>query len=126
MYQLDPIDNPNFWLCDTEADLPDFTGETYLYQDFETENNTAGLLKNNKHCGMYPFKGDRICGAAVTADLCPDIFYIAVRHKSLRGNISVEAFREWQHKHLVGPNRVKHWVNHNVVFDAIFLHYEGT
>jgi DNA polymerase-1 len=80
---------------------------------------TANISKLDKHGGMYPFKGDRICGFSVCTD-DSEAYYIPVRHN--RGkNLTIETVRKWLNDHL----RDCDWVNHNIKFDAAFLMVDG-
>lgn len=101
-----------------------------LYMDFETKNVFGQIPDGTPETeerfrkgegGMYPFGGDRMCGIAVTFDDCKDGFYIPVRHVFGK-NIDLGVVRSWLQDTL---NRSTNWINHNVVFDATFAHFEG-
>ncbi len=114
--------NEVFRIVETEGELPDFTKCTDLYLDFETENKTEHLGEDFKqYSGLYPYKGDRIGSFAVTADDCPEIYYVPMRH-SLGNNIDANVCLRWLRDHL---KSVVNWVNHNVKFDAVFCYCEG-
>lgn len=114
--------NEKFKIIETESELPDFRGATDLYLDIETSNETEHLGKDFKqYSGLYPYKGDRIGSFAVTADDCPEVYYVPMRH-SLGNNINVDVCIRWLKDHL---GSVKRWCNHNVKFDAVFCHCEG-
>jgi len=123
MISLD--DNKRILIVEKPSDLPNFCKADQLFMDFETQNNSIETIRDadlaKKHGGMYPFLGDRICGAAVSGDDCPEIYYIPVRHR--RGNnIDIPVFQEWLLDHLTS---VKDWVNHNIIFDAVFAAFDG-
>ena len=114
--------NERFRIVETEGELPDFNGATNLFLDVETENCTEHLGKDfSRYSGLYSYKGDRIGSFAVTADDCPEIYYVPIRH-SLGNNIDVNICLRWLKDHM---SSVTNWVNHNVKFDAVFCHCEG-
>lgn len=89
--------------------------------DFETQNNTEGILQKKGNSGLYPFKGDRICGAAISSLDSDKTYYVPVRHRGGK-NIPVEAFQRWLADQIHGPGQ---WINHNVVFDSIFARFDN-
>ncbi len=102
---------------------------TTLYLDIESIN-VSGTVETTdptvqrlakKHGGMYPFKGDRIAGVSVTWDDCVAGYYVPLRHTGY-DNVPLQKAKEWL-QYLVST--AKEWVNHNIVFDACFLHFEG-
>jgi DNA polymerase I-like protein with 3'-5' exonuclease and polymerase domains len=133
MIQLDD----NKFLVQEISDLPTFiVGCKYLYLDVETQANTRGIkagdilsydedetddLSPEAYSGLYPFKGDRICGFSVTCDDHPYAYYIPMRHSDGK-NIPLPAAQLFL-KHLVTKCQV--WVNHNIIIDAVFAHFEG-
>ncbi len=102
------------------SELPDFTSAKRLYLDVETKNVTHGIV-SNKDDGRYPFKGDRICGFAFSVDEVA--YYVPMRHtrqKHLQ-NLPLNVCRQWLRDHLTS---VYEWCNHNIVFDAMFCHFD--
>ena len=114
---------PGSKLVESVSELPNFTDAKEVFLDVETKNNTYTELKAKnaeRHSGMYPYKGDRIGGFAVSVDDCPDVYYIPLRHT--RGtNLPLEPVRQWLRDLLC---QGRDWINHNVVFDAAFMHYD--
>ncbi len=111
-------------------ELPYFPQITNLYMDIESKNNFGVSVEGDSDKkatlrkdigGLYPFGGDRICGIAVTVDDDKAGYYVPIRH-TFGSNINLEAVQHWL-KHLV--TTAENWINHNVVFDATFLHFEG-
>lgn len=112
------------------SELPNPKSIENLYMDFETHNVFGRIPEGlpepfhrfrKSEGGMYPFGGDRLCGVAVTFDDCEDAFYIPVRHV-FGTNIELSTVQRWLADIL---NKCKNWVNHNVVFDATFAHFEN-
>lgn len=124
------------FLVENIRDLPDFSKADTLYLDVETEQNTLGIqasecleydeeemetATSKSWSGLYPFKGDRICGYSVTADDHPNAYYIPLRHTRGR-NVPLE---EGQRYLAAVVGGAKKWVNHNILIDAVFAHFEG-
>ena len=106
-------------LVESVDELPDFVKSKWLFMDHETRVETWHLDK--KLQGLYPFGGDRVCGTSVTADDFPVAYYIPVRHR--RGNnIPLPAYQNWLKAHVESEGS---WINHNVIFDATFSHFDG-
>ena len=103
---------PNGILVTETSELPNFVGAKDLFLDVETKR----VFDDNKLGGFYPWKGDRTCGIAVTADDCEEAFYVPIRH-TRGGNLPLDNVLRWLKDHLTG---VENWVNHNVGFDAMF------
>lgn len=123
---------PNDWqgeLVEDPNDLPDLTGASTLFMDFETA--TSGVQKDDflhrkergckRRGGVWPYLGDSICGIAVTADDNPRSWYVPVRHVNLKWNLPLESVSKWLDVHL---RAVPRWVNHNIKFDAHFAYRE--
>lgn len=94
-----------------------------LYLDVETVSGTVS------RGATLPYMGDRICGVSFTYDNCPDAWYLSIRHKpndELFGvdteNIELPRAVAFIQQLL---DRSGQWVNHNIKFDAHFLHVEG-
>ena len=111
-------------LVESPAELPDFGKFETLFLDIESLNVTQDIIQSKNWHGMYPFKGDRIAGVAVTVDECEDSWYIPIRHVRFKedANLPVENVMEW-FQALV--DNCKRWVNHNIVFDATFAAADG-
>lgn len=98
------------------SDLPNLSGSD-LFFDLET---TSG---NPKLDSLNPWHNCKICGIAVTTNLCgpQDAWYIPLRHKysnEIWPNLPIEPVREWLID-LLG--RIRVWSNHNVKYDAHVL-----
>jgi DNA polymerase-1 len=105
-------------LVQNVEELPTFRGARMLFLDVET----ARVFDDDTYGGMYPWKGDRICGFGVTVDDCPDIYYVPIRHSKAHWNLPVEPVIRWLQDLF---NRVESWVNHNIKFDCTFVAAEG-
>lgn len=115
--------NSKMRIVEVESELPDFRGCKDLFLDLETKNNTEHLEDGafKEYSGFYPYKGDRIGSFAVTGDNCPEVYYVPMRHVN-GNNIDLKICLRWLQDHM---SSCKNWVNHNVKFDALFLHCEG-
>lgn len=105
-------------LVETADELPRITGVSELFADVET----LRVFDHKKYGGLYPWKGDRICGIAVTVDDHPETWYVPVRHTRLGWNIELPVFQHWL-KDVVGT--AKSWINHNLLFDVSFARFDG-
>ena len=123
---------PCYNLITSAKELPYYKGKTItnLYMDFESKNifgiecegdTDKKIAERKSQGGLYPFGGDRIAGIAVTIDDDKQGYYIPVRHE-YGSNIDLEDVRKWLS---FMTSTAENWVNHNVVFDATFLHAEG-
>lgn len=107
----------NVYVVESVSELPEFRNCVEVFEDVET------TAFEKKRYGNYPWRGDRICGLAVTVDDCPIAYYVPVRHELLGSkNLPIDAVVRWQ-KDLLRPGR--EWINHNVKFDAHFVAAEG-
>ena len=108
----------NKFLIQTAADLPNLQNANELHCDVETKR----VFDHKKYGGLYPWKGDRICGVSVSIDDDPNVFYIPVRHTNPKWNIPLAAFQSWLKDTVC---TCKDFVNHSVVFDAMFCLFDG-
>lgn len=103
------------FLVEPGDDLPDLRVEKHLFLDGET----TGF--SDKVEAFHPYHGHRLCGFAVTADADPRCWYVPVRHRGA-SNVPESKWKPWA-RHLL--ERAPAWVNHNVKFDAHFMHVDG-
>ena len=104
-------------LVEHASELPDLSGAKKLYLDFETTSFDPFEYGNE------PWRGHRICGAAVTVDDCRRAWYVPVRHQSPGAvNVDVDQFQRWLHSTVTTAAA---WINHNVKFDAHFATWDG-
>lgn len=97
------------------SELPSFDGVKELFCDVETKR----VFDHDKLGGMYPWKGDRICGFSFSFDDNPKVFYVPVRHTAPGArNLPVEPVMKWAADLLA---YVPEWINHNIKFDAMFF-----
>lgn len=110
----------NKWLVSKLSELPDFTNVEELFLDVETKR----VFDHKDYGGLYPWKGDRIAGVSLTRDDDPRCYYVPVRHTrdKVHPNIPVDQFQRWL-KAVLGTS--KKWINHHIVFDAVFAHFDG-
>lgn len=111
----------NKFIIERPDELPDFTRAKHLYLDFETVSFEPWRGALNPH------KGDRVAGAAVTADDCPNSYYVPMRHYTLEGkwqhgNVAIQPAQRWLSDII---RTSENWTNANVKFDAHFAQYEG-
>jgi DNA polymerase-1 len=102
-------------IVEDASELPDLSDATELFMDHET------TAFEDYEEAYYPYNGNRICGTAVTVDDFPGAWYVPVRHRPDRGNVSVSVFRKWMADL---PKRAD-WINHGVKFDAHFSRHDG-
>jgi len=109
----------NSKICERVEDLPNLTFAKELFLDVETKR----VFDHKKLGGLYPWKGDRICGIGVTVDNHREQWYAPVRHTAPgSNNLPIEPVMRWA-QDLVSS--CTDWINHNVKFDAICLHADG-
>jgi len=99
------------------ADLPVIPEGATIYLDVETTNHTGRGRPKDSMVWM----GDKIVGAAVTFDACPDCWYIPVRHTE-GPNIPIENFQRWLKDAVTKAGK---WINHNIKFDMHFARVDG-
>jgi len=100
------------------GELPDWSGRAELFLDIETKR----VWDHKDYGGMYPWKGDEICGIAVTVDNEKVAYYLPIRHDKQEHNLPVGDTLAWIGNLL---KTCKHWINHNILFDAVFCWAEG-
>lgn len=121
MIKVRTFEDASFYVLESASELLDPTRITDLYLDVETQNNNEDEEDLKKVAGMYAYAGDRLAGFAYTVDDCPDVFYVPMRHS--RGkNVDLEAAKSWLK---IALKSCKRWINHNILFDAVFCHFEG-
>lgn len=105
----------NIFIPETPSEFPDFSKAKELFLDVETER----VFDHNKYGGLYPWKGDQICGIAATIDNNPNAYYLPFRHRlGDRNNLPEENVLRWAKDCITNCDD---WVNHNVVFDAMMF-----
>lgn len=89
-----------------------------LFLDVETKR----VFDHADYGGLYPWKGDEVCGFAITINDEKIAYYLPVRHDKESDNLPLQAVINW----LVGiVGRAKKWINHNILLDAVFCWAEG-
>lgn len=94
-------------LCTTLDDLPCLQKSQRLYLDFETTSGDTKLDSLNVWKNCY------ISGICVTADDCPDAWYVPVCHHR-GGNLPWEPVYQWLEEVV---NSCDTWINHNIKYD---------
>jgi DNA polymerase I-like protein with 3'-5' exonuclease and polymerase domains len=117
---LIPVDDHGGVMVTDVADLPCFGKVDELYLDVET----ARVYQHKEYGGLYPFKGDRICGVAVTVDNAPRVWYVPVRHTGFGAqyNLPIPNFQRWLKDTLLNCTW---WINHSILLDMMFVHHDG-
>ena len=87
-----------------------------LFLDFET---TSGERFTK---GLYPYRGHRAAGFAVTWDNHPEAYYVPMRHFVKESNLSLEHAQAYLKDALT---KCQVWSNANVKFDAHVALHEG-
>jgi len=104
-----------FHIIETLSELPDLRNRREIFCDIESKR----VFDNDKVGGMYPFKGDKICGFSVSADDMPEVFYVPVRHTAeCSNNLPVKNVMNWARDILTSCHD---WINHYVKFDAMMF-----
>lgn len=96
-------------LVKSASELPDLMHSNTVFADFETTSC------NTKKKSTNPWRDCWIAGLGITADKCPDVWYIPVGHRDPKWNIDFEAFCAWLYDVL---STTKQWTNQNVKYDA--------
>ena len=105
----------NFHIIESLSELPNLRNKKEIFLDVETQRN----FQNDKVGGLYPFKGDRICGFAITADDIKTIFYIPVRHTCPNPkNLPIKPVMDYAQDILQSCDN---WINHNIKFDCLMF-----
>jgi DNA polymerase-1 len=107
----------NFKIIENVSELPNLLNRKELFLDIESQR----VFDNDKVGGLYPWKGDRICGFSISADDLKEVWYVPIRHtgKYNEGkNLPIEPVMQWV-KDVI--QSAYEWINHNVKFDAMFF-----
>jgi len=108
----------NFHIIENLSELPNLQNKREIFCDVETKR----VFDDKKLGGLYPWKGDRICGFGISADDDPNIFYIPVRHTGsklqISKNLPIENVMNWAKDVL---QSCEDWINHFVKFDAMMF-----
>lgn len=93
-----------------------------MFCDVETKR----VFNHKKYGGLYPWKGDKICGVSITVDDLKDVYYVPVRHTSSggRGNLPIAPVMRYFRDIFAATNSSgdeRRWINHNVNFDAMMF-----
>ena len=112
----------NFHIVESLSELPNLRNRKEIFCDIESQKN----FDHPKLGGLYPFKGDKICGISISADDIPDVWYVPVRHTIpssdntllSTGNLPVKNVMDWAEDIL---QSCEDWINHFVKFDAMFF-----
>ena len=67
----------NFHIIESLSELPDLRNRKELFCDIESKRN----FDNDKVGGMYPYKGDKICGFSMAVDDDPEVFISGLEKK---------------------------------------------
>lgn len=105
----------NFHIIEAVSELPNLRNRKEIFCDVETKR----VFQHKKLGGLYPWKGDRICGFSITADDLNECWYVPIRHSSPNSNnLPLESVKSWIQDILQDEGI---WVNHNVKFDALMF-----
>ena len=105
----------NFHIIESLSELPNLQNRKEIFCDAETKR----VFDNDKVGGLYPWKGDRICGFSITADDIKDVWYLPVRHTAPNSNnLPIKNVMDWTRDILQSCDD---WINHFVKFDAMMF-----
>lgn len=104
----------------TVEELPNW--DTIDIEELFLDVETKRVFEHADYGGLYPWKGDEVCGFAVTIGEEKVAYYLPVRHDKASDNLPVQAIIDWLVKVV---KRAKRWVNHNILLDAVFCWAEG-
>lgn len=105
----------NFHIVESLSELPNLLNRKEIFCDIESKR----VFDHKKLGGLYPWKGDRICGFGISADDLPEVWYVPVRHTTLgSNNLPVKNVMDWARDILQSCND---WINHLVKFDAMMF-----
>ena len=105
----------NFHIIESLSELPNLQNRKEIFCDVETKR----VFNNDKVGGLYPFKGDKICGFSISADDIKEVWYIPVRHTTIgSNNLPVKNVMDWARGVLQSCDD---WINHFVKFDAMMF-----
>ncbi len=105
----------NFHIIESLSELPNLQNRKEIFLDIESKR----VFNHKKLGGLYPWKGDRICGFSISADDIPDVWYIPIRHTApTSNNLPVENMMNFARDILQSCDD---WINHLVKFDAMMF-----
>lgn len=105
----------NFHIVEKLSELPNLLNRKEIFCDIETKR----VFDNDKVGGLYPWKGDKICGFGISADNIKDVWYIPIRHTSPNAkNLPLKNVMNWIRDILTSCDD---WINHFVKFDALMF-----
>jgi len=105
----------NFHIIESLSELPNLQNHKEIFCDIESKR----IFDDDELGGLYPWKGDKICGFGITADEIPNIWYIPIRHTFINSkNLPVKNVMDWIQDIL---STCKDWINHLVKFDAMMF-----
>lgn len=105
----------NFHIIETLNELPNLQNKKEIFCDIESKR----VFDHDKLGGLYPWKGDKICGFSISADDIPDVWYIPVRHTAIgSNNLPVKNVMDYARSILTTCDD---WINHLVKFDAMMF-----
>jgi len=105
----------NFYIVESVSELPNLSNRREIFCDVETKK----VFDHPKYGGLYPWKGDKICGFGVSADDLKEIWYVPVRHTFIGSkNLPIEPVMKWIQDVL---RSCESWINHFIIFDALMF-----
>jgi len=105
----------NFHIIENLSELPNLQNREEIFLDVETQRN----WNHEELGGLYPWKGDKICGFSISANDIPDIWYTPIRHIAPGSkNLPIKNVMLWIQDILA---TCKDWINHEVKFDAMMF-----
>lgn len=105
----------NFHIVENIIELPNLQNRREIFCDIESQRN----FDDDKLGGLYPFKGDKICGFSISADDDPAVWYIPINHeREPTRNLPEKQVMDWARDILTSCYE---WINHYVKFDAMFF-----
>lgn len=105
----------NFHIIESLSELPNLQNRKEIFLDVETKR----IFDHVKLGGLYPWKGDRICGFSISADDIPDVWYIPIRHTTIgSNNLPIKNVMNYARDVLTTCDD---WINHLVKFDAMMF-----
>jgi DNA polymerase-1 len=105
----------NFHIIESLSELPNLRNKKEIFCDVETKR----IFDDKDLGGLYPWKGDRICGISVTFDDEENYWYVPIRHTAPNSNnLPIKNVMNWASDYL---QSCKDWPNHNVKFDALMF-----
>jgi DNA polymerase-1 len=102
-------------IIESLSELPNLKNRKEIFCDIESKR----VFQHKDLGGLYPWKGDRICGFSITADDIRERWYIPIRHTAPNSNnLPVSNVMNWIQDIL---QSCKDWINHNIKFDALMF-----